>query len=187
MYISPREVADTRDHTLHNLLTASTACVDAGERLTSLFMGASRDAITHGSRQLGILVSGGNPLAAPAEFWIAGLQNGPAQLFEAAFDILGATHTAMVQAADAQIRVCDQILVTAIDRAAQSSPWEGEVALAVMKTSLQSTESTLHCLANAVIQTVELAENRVRQVAGSTGNDNTAKPASRQPRSRKAQ
>lgn len=183
MYISSREVADSRDHTLHNLLAASTACVDAGERLTSLFMRAGRDAIAHSGRQLEILASGGNPLVSPADFLIGS----PAQLFEAAFDILGTTHAVVVQAAQAQVRVCDQLFVTAIDRAAQSSPWEGEVALAVMKTTLQSTENALHSLADAVIQTVGSAENQVRQVAGRLGQDSAAKPASRQTRSRKAQ
>lgn len=185
MYISPREVADTRDHTLHNLLAASTAYIEAGERLTNLFARAGRDAIAQGGRQLGKLACG--TLAAPAEFWSDILPRTSGQLLEEAFDILGSTHSAVIQATQAQIRTCDQLLVTAIDRAAQSSPWEGEIALAVMKSSLQSAENTLQSLTNVAIQTVELAESQVKQVTDTLGEGAPAKPAARPSHSKKAQ
>lgn len=183
MYISPREVADTRDHTLHNLLAASTAWLDAGERLTDLFARTGRDLIAHGGRQMEKLANG-HPLGLPSGLWLNSLPYKPAQLFEEALDIIGATHSAVVQATQAQIRACDQLLDAAIDRAAQRSPWEGELALTLVKSTLKSAGNTLQNLTEAAIQTVEKAEAQVKQTTGLQAEEALAKPA---PRSKKAQ
>lgn len=186
MYFSPREVAETRHHTLHNFLAASTAWIAAGERLASLFLRAGREAFVHGSRHIDGLAGLPSPPHLPVWSWSAGLQHTPARLMEEAFDILGDAHTALIQATEAQIRLMDHLLFAVIDRTRKSSPWEGEIALAVMRNTLQGAENTLHDMADAAIQTVEQTEIQLKQVAetlGETGAPVAAPPAARRTKS----
>lgn len=187
MYLSPTEVAQSRDHTLHNLLAVSTACIDAGGRLSQLLAEAGRQALAHGGQQVHRLLGGSSSSLFSADFWLDGLQAAPTKLVEGTFDILGSTHTAMLQAAEAQVRVFDQIVFTTIDRARKSSPWEGEIALGVLKTTLKSAENTLHGITDTAIQTVELAESQVRQVADSLAETAAAPARARKSRAKAQQ
>lgn len=187
MYLSSAEVAQTRDHALHNLLAASTACVAAGERLTTLFAQAGRDALARGGKQWSRLLDGGEPPLLAADFWLGGLDTGPARLLEEAFDVLGNVHTAMLQAAEAQVRVFDEIVFATIERTRKSSPWEGEIALGVLKTTLRSAENTLHGITDTAIHTVEVAETQVKQVAESLAEPAPAPVPARKSRAKAQQ
>lgn len=187
MYFAPHEVAQTREQFLNNLIATSTACIEAGERLTGLFMRSGRALVESGSEQAQKLLQGGDPLKVPAEVLGGDLKLAPARMFEELFDIFGDTHAALLRVAESQLRACDRLLAGALDRAARSSPWEGEVALRVMKTHLQTAENAVHSLTTASIQTVELAENQVREVAASLEEAAAPAPAPARPaRRRKA-
>ena len=93
------------------------------------------------------------------------------KLLDSAFEILGETHKAMIRTAEVQVRVFDEMVFASIQHAEKSSPWEAEIALQAMRTTLETAEHTLHGVSAAAIETVELAEQESHQLAGN------AKPA----------
>jgi len=155
MYLSPNMVAATRSATLTNLMTLSTAYIAASERFSSLFLRAGQEA----------LAVGANPAAANP--WFGALPVQSTRLLEEAVTILGDAQTAVMQAAESQVQVFDRILFSTIDRAARTSPWEGEVALSALRNTLKNAEDTLHDMTDAAIQSVELAEKQLHQVTES--------------------
>lgn len=169
MYVFAREIADTRDHTLRNLLTASTACVEAGERLAQLFARTSRDTIAQTGRQWAQWL--GAETVAPADFWRVQLPADPARLYDETLGIFNDAYAAMAEAAQSQVHACDQLLVGAIDRAARTAPWEGEIALAMMRNTVQGVESSLDKLSGAIARTSEAAAPpRFGQAAKNSGS-----------------
>ena len=73
----------------------------------------------------------------------------------------------MIEAAEAQVRVFDEIVLASIARVSNFSPRESEMAFDAMRSTLESAEHTLHGLSNAAIQTVELAEQEIHQLSDS--------------------
>lgn len=166
MFLPPELVAQTRESTLNNLLGLSTTCFAASQRLTDLFSAASRDALHIGSKQVAQFGHGqlDSLTTFPAALWLENSAR-TTKLLDAAYEILGEAHKSLITSAEAQVRAFDQIVFATINRAAKNSPWEAEVALTAMRTTLESAEQTLHGMSAAAIETVELAENEVHQVA----------------------
>lgn len=164
MFLSSQEIAQSRESALSNLLGLSAACIEANRRFTELFSSASRDAIQHGSKRLAVLGDAqGEPLPLfPATVWLESAVRAR-RLLDSSLEILGETQKAMIRSAEAQIRVFDEMVFASINRASRSSPWEAEIALRAMKSTLQGAEETLHSMSAAAIQTVELAEHEAHQ------------------------
>src|SRR5574343_17600 len=165
MILSAQEIAHSREHALNNLLDLSSACIEAGQRLSTIYTHAGRDAIHHGGRQWSQFGHGQLDALTqlPASLWLehAGRVG---HLLEQTLDIVGETHKAMIRTAEAQIRAFDELTFASINRAAKSSPWEGEVALNALRTTLQGAEQTLHGMSEAAIDSVTLAEQELHQV-----------------------
>ena len=181
MYVSQELLHHSREQTLNNLLGLSTACLNASQRLSEVFAAASRDTLHHGSRQLAQFSHGQVDSLAqfPTVLWLEGSAR-HSRLLDAASTILAETHETLIRTAEAQVRLFDQLVYSWIRHAENSSPWEGEIALAALRTSLESAETTLHGMSAAAIGTVQLAENNVHQVTENlTENPRTTRPNGR--------
>ncbi len=181
MYLTSELVAQTRESTLNNLIGLSSTCFAASQHLTDLFSAASRDALHIGSKQVAQFGHGqlDSLTAFPASLWLENSAR-TTKLLDAAYEIFGEAHKSLILSAEAQVRAFDQIVFATLNRAAKNSPWEGEVALKAMRTTLETAEQTLHGMSAAAIETVELAENEVHQMAESMKeNKPTTRPNGR--------
>ena len=174
MYLSPEQVAQTRERTLNNLLGLSTTCFSASQRLADLFSAAGRDALHLGSKQFAQFGHGQleSLTGFPAVLWLENSVR-TTKLLDSAYEILGETHKSLIQSAEAQVRAFDEIVFATIHRAARNSPWEGEVALAALRTTLETAEQTMHDMSAAAIETVNLAENEVHEISATLTEDST--------------
>jgi hypothetical protein len=166
MFLSAHEIAESRERALNNLLGLSAACIEAGQRLSELVSSSSREAIHHGSKHWSQFGHGQleSMTQFPATVWLE--HNARAsRMLDGTLEIIGETHKAMIRSAEAQVRVFDEIALASINRAARNSPWEAEIALSAMKSTLQSAEQTLHDISVAAIETIEPAEPEVDQAA----------------------
>lgn len=168
MFLSAHEIARSRDHALSNLLGASEACLEAGQRLSELFSATGREAIHHGSKHWSLIGHGQVETLTqfPATLWLENSAR-TSRLLDKALEILGEAHKAMIRSAEAQVRAADELVFASLNRATRSSPWEVEIGLRAMKTTLETAESTLQGINAAAIETVDLAEKEVHQLAAS--------------------
>jgi len=167
MFLSPQQIAQTREHALNNLLVLSTACIDAGQRMNELFADGSRQTVIQGGRHLEVIGRGElSPLAeSHRTLWEDNSQT--TRFIDAIYEILGATHKALIEAAEKQIKVFDEIVFASIERTSNFSPRETEITLGALRSTLESAERTLHEMSSVAIQTVELAEQEIHQVSES--------------------
>ncbi len=188
MYLSAQEIAAHRNRTLSNLLGLTTACFEAGQRLNNLIAAAGRDAMHHGSRQL--MAASHDQIdamgQAPVNFWLAqSIRQG--RLLDQACQIAGHAHKALIEGAEAQLRIVDDILLTGIRRGEKSSPWEVELALGALRHSLESAEKSLHEISRAATDSVERVEQEIHDIAESLDEGSTTKKApSQRARARQA-
>jgi len=166
MYLSAHDIANSRDQTLSNLLGISSSCLHASQRMFELFGSISRDGVHHASRQWTMLGHGQveSIIQFPAALWLDGLARSN-ELLESATMILGEAQKAMIRNAEAQVRVIDEIVFASIRHAQKSSPWETELVLNTLKTTLQGAEQTLHGMSSAAIESVDIAEKEVQEVS----------------------
>jgi len=168
MFLPAHEIARSRDHALSNLLDLSAACLEAGQRFSELFSSTGREAIHHGSKQWSLFGHGQieSMTQFPTSLWLENSARA-SRLLDNALQILGETQKAMIRNAGAQVRVVDELIFSTINRATKSSPWELEIGLRAIKTSLETAEATLQGMNAAAIETVDLAENEIHQITTS--------------------
>lgn len=174
MFLSAQQIADSRDHTLNNLLGLSAACLEAGQRFSELLSTAGRDALHHGSKHLALFGHGQleSMTQLPTTLWLEQSVR-HSKLLDTAFGILGETQKTLLQTAEAQVRVFDEIAFATINRAARSSPWEGEIALTALRSTLENAEKALHEINVAAIESVGQAETVKQQVTESVTDKKT--------------
>lgn len=165
MFLSAHEIAHSREHALSNFLSLSATYFNASQRLSELLSTAGREAIEYGGKQLSSLDQ--SRLASPPDItstlWIDNATRA-ARMLEQALEIISEVHKAMIRSAEAQACVFDEMAFAALRRATKTSPWEAELALKAMKTTLEGAEQTLHGMSDAAIQTIDMAEREVQQV-----------------------
>ena len=150
MLLSAQEIAQGRERTLHNLLTLSAACVRAGQQLTASLATAGRHGIPP-------LPQSGFDLAAaqwPISWCLDNLARA-GQLANQGLTAFGDAQKALIHSADQQLRIIDSLAISAINRASRSSPWEAEIALRAMKSSLQAAEQAVHEISQAAMDTAQ--------------------------------
>lgn len=164
MFLSAHEIALSRERALNNMLELAAACIEAGHGLSAAVVAAGRASIEHGSRQWSLFGAARPERVAqlPAALWLDHVARA-ARLLDEALSILGQTQKAVIRSAETQVRILDSMAIAAIDRASKTSPWEAELGLAAMKSSLQSAEQTLHEMSEVAIETVERAESESHQ------------------------
>lgn len=163
MFATAHQIAQSREHALINMLGLSTAWINANQRLSTLLAEVARQRLDHGSQHLEVLSRGEFDVL--PKLW---LDQAPAtQFIEQIYRIVSDTHKAMIEAAEAQVRVFDQIVFASIERARNFSPGEAEIAWGAMRSTLESAEHTLHGMRTAASQTVELAKQEIHQVSES--------------------
>lgn len=178
MYLTAQEIANSRNHTLNNLLSFSDACLEAGQRISRLLTEAGREALQQGSRQWSQLGQGQweNVGQFPAAPWLAGSSQ-QGRWLDQWLHIFGEAQKSLIRSAEAQVRVFDEIVFATIRHSEKSSPWEAGIVLGALKTTLSAAESTLRGASATAIEAVEIAEQEAHEIAGSLAD---SKPA-RQP------
>lgn len=175
MFLSTEEIATSRQQAAGHALALMAAWMQAGQRLYALLSAASRDAVQHGNRQLAHLAHGQFEALnqQPALLWLDGSVR-HSKLLDDACSILGEAHKALIQSAEAQIRVIDDTIFAGLRRASRLSPWEVAVVLRTWRTALESSEETLHGVSEAASETIDLAEREIHQVSASLATRETA-------------
>lgn len=171
MLLSPHKIARTREQVLNNLLGVSSACLDASQCMSDLLAAGGRTYLNRSNRHLEVISSGKfDPLADSIRLmWNDRTES--SQFIEQFFNILGNTHKAMIEAAEAQVHVFDEIVMLSISRVSNFSPRETEIAFAAMQSSLEGAERALHGMSSVAIQTVELAEQELHQLSDSLADE----------------
>lgn len=181
MLLSPHKIAQTREYALNNLLGLSSACLDAGQRMSELLGAGGRASLSRCQRHLKAVSSGEfDPLADSIRLmWHERTES--SHFLEQFLEVLGSTHKAMIEAAEAQVRVFDEIVLASIARVSDFSPRETELAFDAMRSSLEGAERTLLSMGNVAIQTVELAEQEIHQLSDNLADksNNSSKSPSR--------
>ena len=167
MFMSSYKSMQTRELALKNLHGMSLACLDASQRMSELFSARSRAGLQHHSQQMEVIHRVGfDPLADTIHLiWDDKAESG--RFVDEFFEILGNTHKAMIEAAEAQVRIFDEIVLANLSRISNFSPRETEVAFDAMRTTLEDAEHTLHNMGSVAIQTVEFAEQEIHQLSDS--------------------
>ena len=122
MFLHQHEIAQSRDYTLNNLLGLSSACLEAGQRLSELFSNHGRDTLYASSQQISQFGHGqlDQLTRFPAALWLEHSSR-TSKLLGAAYEIVGETHKMLIHSAEAQIRVADEISYASLDRLARES------------------------------------------------------------------
>lgn len=165
MLLSPHQIAQTREHALNNLLGVSSAYLDASQRMSELLIVSSRANLGRTSRHIEAMRTGEFDLLSGSISLISKEKSESSQFVDQLFEIFGNTHKALIMAAEAQIRVFDEIVLASISRVSNFSPRETELAFNAMRSSVEGAEHTLHGMSNVAIQTVELAEQEMHQLS----------------------
>lgn len=161
MFLSTHEIALSRERALNNMLALADVCLDAAHGLSMAVAAAGRASIEQGARHWALLGASRPDSAAqlPAALWLDHVVRA-GRLFGDAVVIFGSTQKAIIRSAEVQVRILDSMAIAAIDRARKSSPWEAELALAAVKSSLQSVEHALHEMSAVAIDSVGRAESQ---------------------------
>jgi hypothetical protein len=184
MFMSSYKIMQTRELALNNLHGISLACLDARRRMSELFSARSRAGLKSHSRQMEVINGVGFDSLADTIRLMSNDKTESSQFVEQYFQILSDTHKAMIEAAEAQVRIFDEVILANISRVSKFSPRETEVAFDAMRTTLEDAERTLHNMGNAAIQTVDLAGQEIHQLTDSF-SDSGQKPIRAASKSRK--
>lgn len=182
MYVTPDEVREARSNSLELFSAFSNACLDAGDGFTELVLENSRQTLNW-SEQFFATAGYGFSLHG-SEAMMESLSAHPlgnsSRMQEEFYRLLEQIYKAVLKAAEAQIRICDQLLFNAIEHANRATPWEGEIALNALRATVKSAEATLHGVTDTAISSAEIAEQQIKQVADSLSSVQPAKkPAPR--------
>lgn len=166
MFLSAHEIALSRERALNNMLALADVCLDAAHGLSMAIAAAGRASIEQGARQWALLGASRPDSAAqlPAALWLDHVARA-GRLFGDAAAIFSSTQKAIIRSAEIQVRILDSMAIAAIDRASKNGPWETELALAAVKSSLQSAECALHEMSEAAIESVGRADCESHPVA----------------------
>lgn len=140
MFLSSKDIAQNHQHTLNNLLSLATTCLNAGQRLNELAFVGGRSLIA----------------ATPQDWKSSSAQAG--QLLTETIDLFNGVQHALISHSEIQIRHFDEMLISAIGHAEKFSPCEAMPALCTVKSALISSEQMVHelsVIASEAIPTVE--------------------------------
>lgn len=158
--------AGTREKALNSLFDLSATWFDAGQRLTGIYAAAGREAVHQGSRQLDGFGHGQSDSLTqfPAALWLeAGAR--AARLFDASLVVAGETHRALLQAAEIQVRLFDEMVTSLSGQASLGTPWESRFALAALRITLEAAERTMHGMGSATAESLAMAETEAYRIS----------------------
>lgn len=117
MYFPHDHFTQAHQHTLNNWLGLPTACLDAGQRISSLLAAASRESLLDTGRHITRLTRGeiDGITNLPAALWLNHSARS-IKLLDEAFATLGETHKFLIQSAEAQVAAFDEIVFGTIKR-----------------------------------------------------------------------
>lgn len=166
MFLSAEEIASSRLQSASHALALAAACMQAGHRLHELFSAASRDAVQHGTRQMAHFGHGQFESLSqlPAILWLESSVR-HSRLVDDACSIFGEAHKALIESAEAQVRIIDDAIFAGLRRASRLSPCEVAVTLQAWRTATESSEQTLPGVSEAASETIDLAEREVHQIS----------------------
>lgn len=130
MYLTAQQMAQGRDYTLNNMLSISTVCLNAGQRLVELLTSGSREAQLVSSKHISRFGHGQleSLTQFPLALWLEHSSRA-SQLLGGAYEIVGEMHQMLIHSGEAQIRAVDDIVFSSIDRLTGNGPMDVELAL----------------------------------------------------------
>lgn len=158
--------AGAREKALNSLFDLSATWFDAGQRLTGIYAAAGREAVHQGSRQLSGFGHGqvDSLTQFPAALWLeAGARS--ARLFDATLVVAGETHRALLQAAEAQVHLFDEVASSLAGQTTFGTPWESRFALAALRTTLEAAERTMHGMGTATGESLAMAGAEAHRIS----------------------
>jgi hypothetical protein len=158
--------AGAREKALNSLFDLSASWFDAGQRLTGIYASAGREAVHQGSRQLAGFGHGqvDSLTQFPAALWLeAGARW--ARLFDATLAVAGETHRELLQAAESQVRLFDEVVTALAGGSTLGTPWESRFALAALRTTLETAERTMHGMGTASAESLAMAGEEAHQIS----------------------
>jgi len=153
-----------RSAALEGAVEISDALLAATERLATLLAESGRQALTLGSRHFDSLAQGTGPTGAAQ--WLEQSQGETSRIIEQGYEIACDTHSALITAADKQVRLFDEMVRSALQRASNWAPWEGAIAFQALRSTLDGAESTIHEMSAVATQTIAVAEKEARLLTG---------------------
>jgi hypothetical protein len=189
MFLSPHQIDQVRQHALNHLLVVSGAHLDSNQRFANLISTTSREYLAIGSKHMAQFgeTEPATLSQYPAALWFDNMAH-HTRLLESCYEIIAEAHKQLIASAEAQIKLFDELVFASLNRAAHNSPWEAEIALSAMRSTLESAEATLHGMSDAAIAAITASEQEeVHQIAEHTKAAEPAKkPASRSRRTAKS-
>lgn len=147
------------------LIANRSAAVDSFAEISAILLRASERYIALAARSGQLVINSASAeQASDASIKSFGIVASPA-LLEEACAITCDTHSALIAAAETQVRRLDQLVRGMLQHAADWAPWEGAVAFDALRTSLNSAEHTIHEMTEVATHTLEIAEKEARLVA----------------------
>lgn len=177
MFLTAQQIAQSREQTLNNLFGLSSAFLETSQRFSELLATAGREAIAHGSKQLTNFGHGqlDSLTHFPAALWLDNSHR-HGKVLDAGWAILGQAQQALLQHAEAQARIFDQMALAGIQRAERNSPWEAEIALGALRLGLETAEHTRHEISAAAVESIELSGQDAPQIDDSLPPPQTPTP-----------
>lgn len=160
MFPTAQEIARSREHAVDNLLSFSHAWLDSAGKLCDALSGNSRDALSMSRERFADFGAGRLGPLLPDTVW----SDQGSRLLDTLGEIVAAHHRQVIEHAEAQIRVFDELVFAAIHRAGQTAPWESAVTLGTLRASLEGAERALRSMTETAQQTVDLAEHELHQL-----------------------
>ena len=90
-----------------------------------------------------------------------------AHLFDATLVVAGEMHRALLQAAEAQVHLFDEVVSSLAGRASLGTPWESRFALAALRPPLETAERTLHGMGTASAESLAVAGAEAHPICAS--------------------
>lgn len=164
MYLSPQEIAASREQTLDNLLALTASCLSAGQRACEISTEVCRDGVQHAGRQWRTLGHGqlDSLLQFPLALWLDGLTR-YGDLVDRNWQLFGETQKAILRSTQSQVSVFDGLLFAGLRHAKKFSPLETVIVLEAMRTTLDDGERAWHDIGQAAETQVDALSEQVHQ------------------------
>lgn len=178
---TPRPAAAPESPGHPPLFDLASLWLKAGNRLAGFYSVSGRDAADPDSRWPATFSDDRLDLLArsPAALWLE-VGARAAQNIDAAVALAAGTQRALLQAAETQVRLFDDLVIALAGRATAGTPWESRFALNALRLTLEAAEHTMRGMDNAGSEALAVAEAEARLVSEELAENSTrTRPARR--------
>lgn len=165
-FLSSSSAQSVRAAQLDNLHRFSQIFIDAAEKFFALSTSLGEVILNDGSQSSYIGLSQ-NPLTgfeSSQQLWLELSKHHLPSFFTSYIHIASQAHEEMLKVAEEQIRASQQLLTNSLDKARSAAPWEAELLLQAMHSSVDLSSNALAQASEAGIKTTELVDQQVSKV-----------------------